>query len=184
MFLFCPSLLSHVYMSAPGISSLFISLYPSVCCSPSLLSFPQLVFFFPSTLSCRGMCQVLAWVAHFHMEVFRRWYRTYVARANWLETQQRSHCVISGSESSGTAVQGRRKDKDRYNLVKEGKRVKKEWARCVLCWAQCVCAGCGFKEPGRKAALLLDCAILTLLLWTLTDWFGALTEIGQDLLTC
>lgn len=62
------------------------------------------------------MCQVLAWVACFHMEVFRRWYRTYVTRARWLGTLWRSHRVISGSENASTAVQGRRKeDKDRYN---------------------------------------------------------------------
>lgn len=56
------------------------------------------------------LCQVLAWVACFHMEVLRRWYRTYVTPARWLGTLWRSHRVISGSENASTAVQGRRKE--------------------------------------------------------------------------
>lgn len=72
----------------------------SVCVS---LSLPP-----PAEALC--LCQVLAWVACFHMEVLRRWYRTYVTPARWLGTLWRSHRVISGSENASTAVQGRRKE--------------------------------------------------------------------------
>lgn len=90
---------------------LFSRLSPNYFCQSVRLSFSP-----PPPAEALCLCQGLAGVACFHMEVFRRWYRTYVTPARWLGTLWRSHRVISGGENASTAVQGRRKkDKDRYN---------------------------------------------------------------------
>lgn len=131
--LFIPSLFlsSSLSILLTVFFSLLILFYPTISASISILvSLPA-----PAEALC--LCQILAWVACFHMEVFSRWYRTYVTLAQWLGTLWRSHRVITAVRAPALQCKGGERRTDIIRLTK-GERVKKEEKNKKWCWVHCV----------------------------------------------
>lgn len=106
---------------------LLILFHPAISLSISILvSFPA-----PAEALC--LCQILAWVACFHMEVFRRWYTTYVTPVRWLGTLWRSHRVITVARTPALQCKGGERRTDIIRLTK-GERAKKEEKNKKWCW--------------------------------------------------